>query len=659
MILDADGIVAYASPSYERVLGQKTEEITGTSSFLTVHPDDAERVKTYFAQVLEAPGVYPALQLRVRHADGSWRCMESVATNLLDDPNVQGVIVNTRDVTDRKQAEDELLNSEARNRVILDATPDLMFRLSHDGKYLDVRANDENRLVLPPEELLGKTVHDVMPTEVAEAVLRGIARTLESDEMQIVEFRLEVTEEPLDFEARFVVSGPEEVLCVARDITERRALETRLEFQAFYDALTGLPNRALFTDRLEHALVRSNRREGSVAVLFLDLDRFKVVNDSLGHEVGDQLLRAVGGRLQECLRSADTAARLGGDEFTILLEDVTSVSYAVGVANRIMSALNRPFHVAGYELVVTTSIGIALNHEGRDAPSELLWDADFAMYNAKDKGKARYQVFAPSMNAHAMKRLELENQLRRAIEGGQLRVYYQPKVEIGSGRVVGMEALVRWEHPERGLILPADFIPLPEETALILPLGRWVLEEACRQGREWQELCECPLTMSVDLTAKQFQQPNLVAENSDVLEATGLKPHHLVLEITESVLMERAQANISMLQGVKSLGVGLAIDDFATGYSSLDYLKRFPVDYLKIDRSFVNELVQSPVDTAIVQTVIDLAGALRLKPVAEDVETAEQASLLRDMGCLICQGYYFAKPLPSTDAAALLTPSHR
>lgn len=443
------------------------------------------------------------------------------------------------------------------------------------------------------------------------------------------------------------------------DITERKALEDQLAYQAFHDALTGLPNRALLTDRLEHALARAERSESSVAVLFLDLDRFKIVNDSLGHEVGDELLKAVGRRLQRCLRPEDTAARIGGNEFVVLLEDIASASYAVRVAERIIAALRTPFDVAGHEMVVTTSIGIALSSHGHGA-SDLLRDADVAMYRAKDKGKARYQVFDPSMNALAMRRLELENQLRRGIERGELRVYHQPKVEISDGRVVGMEALVRWEHPERGLIPPAEFVALAEETGLILPLGRWVLEEACRQAKEWQELySDCRPTMSVNLSARQLQQPNLLEEISEVLGATELEPCGLVLEITESVIMEDAEANIATLEGLKGLGVKLAIDDFGTGYSSLAYLKRFPVDVIKIDRSFVHGLGVSPKEAAIVQAVIDLAEALGLEPIAEGIESAEQARQLLEMGCYVGQGYHFTRPLPSTEATNLLLPSHR
>ncbi len=662
MIMRPDGTVSYLSPSVETVLGYKPENVVDTKSFTPVHPDDEARVQNIVADAMDDPDRALRAELRLRHADGSWRYVESYFTSLLHDPTVQGIVVNSRDITERKEAEKILRESEERYRAVVEQAGEGIFLFDPHSKHiLEVNPAFRKMLGYAPEDLVHKTLYDLIPQD-PEGVDRNVERTLEHGQLWVGE-RTYVRKD--GFEIDVEVSGSvisygdaKVVCCVVRDITERKALKDQLTYQAFHDTLTGLPNRALLIDRLEHALARTQRQESPAAVLFLDLDRFKIVNDSLGHEVGDGLLEAVGQRLLRCLRPEDTAARIGGDEFVVLLENIGSTSYAVRVAERILAALQAPFDIEGHEMVVTTSIGIALSSPGYGA-SELLRDADVAMYRAKDEGKARYQVFDPSMNAHAMKRLELENQLRRAIEGGQLRVYYQPKVEMGSGRVVGMEALVRWEHPERGLILPAEFVPLAEETALILPLGRWVLEEACRQGRAWQELCECPLTMSVNLSAKQFQQPNLVAEISDVLEATGLKPRHLVLEITESVLMERASANISMLQGLKSLGVGLAIDDFGTGYSSLDYLKRFPVDVLKIDRSFVNELGQSTVDTAIVQTVIDLAGALHLEPVAEGVETAAQASHLRDMGCRIYQGHYFAKPLPSADAAALLTPSHR
>ncbi len=452
------------------------------------------------------------------------------------------------------------------------------------------------------------------------------------------------------------VEGGERV-CVIRDITERKALEGQLKRQAFHDSLTGLPNRALFMNRLEHALTRTRRSDDYVAVLFLDLDNFKVVNDSLGHEVGDQLLIAVSSRLKESLRPGDTLARLGGDEFTVLLEDLTEVSDAVWVAERITSKLQTPFVVGAHELFATASIGIALDATSSYKPSDLVRQADLAMYKAKAGGRARYEVFDPSMNAYALRRLELQNHLHRAIERGELRTYYQPKIELASEKIMGMEALVRWEHPERGLILPDEFIPLAEETGQILWLGRWVLQEACRQAREWQEQYPThnSLTVSVNLSAKQLQQPQLIEEVTEVLQATRLDPSSLVLEITESALMEDMTSTTATLWGLKDLGVKLAIDDFGTGYSNLSFLKHFPADMLKLDKSFIDGLRQdTDEEVAIVSGAINLAHALRLQVVAEGIETTEQLNQLRVLGGDLGQGYYFAKTLPSDKAGDLL-----
>jgi diguanylate cyclase (GGDEF)-like protein/PAS domain S-box-containing protein len=454
------------------------------------------------------------------------------------------------------------------------------------------------------------------------------------------------------------IEGGERV-CVVRDTTERKALERQLKRQAFHDPLTSLANRALFMNRLEHAIDRCYRHGSSIAVLFLDLDNFKAVNDSLGHEVGDQLLIAVSSRLQESLRPGDTLARLGGDEFTVLLEDnVPDVSDAVRVAERITAALRDPFRVGGREVFITTSIGITLNLSGARKPSDLVREADIAMYKAKARGRARYEVFDPSMHAYTLRRLELQSHLHRAIERGELRVYYQPKVELASGTIVGMEALLRWKHPERSVVPPDEFITLAEETGLIVQIGRWVLEEACRQTKEWQERYRSgdPLTVSVNLCAKQLQQPHLIEEVARVLQATKLDPASLVLEITESVVMENTPSTTAALQGLKNLGVRLAIDDFGTGYSSLSVLKHFPVDILKIDKSFVEGMSQNNGDgTAIVAGVIDLAHALRLQVIAEGIETAEQLSELRALRCDLGQGHHFAKPLPSDEAGDVLS----
>ncbi|MGH2366569.1 MAG: putative bifunctional diguanylate cyclase/phosphodiesterase [Chloroflexota bacterium] len=538
-IVDAAGTLRYQSPAAERVWGYAPEQLTGTNTHDLVHPDDRAAAQALFAQVLAGSGTTLTAELRLRHANGTWRDCEVVVTNRLADPGVAGLVATYRDVTERKRYERELAQL------------------------------------------------------------------------------------------------------------------------AFHDPLSGLPNRALFLDRLERALARAERHHRPVAVLFLDVDNFKVVNDSLGHGVGDQLLVTVAERIQTCLRAEDTAARLGGDEFTVLLEDVTAGHEAEAVAERIAATLQVPIVLQGREVVVTASIGIAFSAPGRDRPDGLLRHADLAMYRAKTAGKARWAVFDQSMNDAAVERLELETDLRRALDREEFRVYYQPITHLGSRRITEVEALVRWEHPQRGLVSPAQFIPVAEETGLIVPLGQWVLEEACRQTRIWHRECpaqpgEAPLTVSVNLSARQFQHPELVEDIARVLDETGIDSRSLKLEITESVVMANADAAVLTLHRLKDLGVQLAIDDFGTGYSSLSYLKRFPVDTLKIDRSFVDRLGQNPQDTAIVQSVVALAKTLRLSLTAEGVETAEQLGHLQELGCDRGQGYYFARPLPAVQVVTLL-----
>ena len=426
--------------------------------------------------------------------------------------------------------------------------------------------------------------------------------------------------------------------------------------QAFEDPLTKLPNRAVFMDRLEQALASRAQSGGDMAVLFLDLDDFKVVNDSLGHKAGDQLLSVVGARLAGSVRPRDTVARLGGDEFTVLIEGIADPSEATRTAARIAEHLEEPIRVEGREVFVNPSIGIAVSGPQHAGPHDLLRDADLAMYEAKRRGKGRHVMFDPSMNTRAWERLELEAELRRAIEQGELVVHYQPVVHFQSERICEVEALVRWLHPERGLIPPGDFIPLAEETGLIVQLGRWVLEGACRQTRAWQLAypSQTPLVVSVNLSARQLQDPSLLADIWSILRRTDFDPRHLKLEITESVALDDFDATVMVLEQVAKMGIRLAIDDFGTGYSALGYLKRFPVDTLKIDRSFVSGLGRSLDDTAIVRAVVAFAKTLGLSVTAEGIETAAQLGQLRSLKCERGQGCYFSKPLPAADLDALI-----
>ncbi|MEV6931211.1 EAL domain-containing protein [Dactylosporangium sp. NPDC051485] len=434
-----------------------------------------------------------------------------------------------------------------------------------------------------------------------------------------------------------------------RDITTRKELEEELTRQAFADSLTGMPNRALFRDRLEHAIARNRRGGGRITLLLVDLDDFKLVNDSLGHTAGDQLIAATALRLHQQLRASDTLARLGGDEFAVLVEDITEIE-AMDLGDRLLAAIRRPLRLGNREVVCSASIGVATAKagDGDDGPDpgELLRNADLAMYAAKGAGRDRFALFDPAMYAGVLREAEERAEVERALARDEFLVHYQPIVDLPTSRLIGVEALVRWEHPVRGLLGPNAFIPLAESTGLIVPLGRWVLRQACEQLARWRD--EFPaaagIRVNVNLSARQFQHEGLVEEVAGILAETGVDPRQIVLEITESLLMQDTDSTIETLGRLKALGVRLAIDDFGTGYSSLSYLKRFPVDILKIDRSFVDGITTERGDATLAEAVVQLGRALQLQTVAEGIETAEQWSTLQSLGCEFGQGYLFARP---------------
>jgi diguanylate cyclase (GGDEF)-like protein/PAS domain S-box-containing protein len=525
-IVEADTTIRYTSPSARKVLGLHSKELVGTKLINHVHPDDRSVANRFFVALHESQNGEPGVQdWRLLRTDGSLVWTENTGTNLFREPTVDGFVVNTRDVS------------------------------------------------------------------------------------------------------------------------ERRTLQSQLAHQAFHDELTRLANRALFLNRVAHRRA-GPARQASPAVLFLDLDDFKKVNDSLGHAVGDELLVAAAARLTTCVRPGDTIARLGGDEFAVLLEDVDAMSDVVVVAERIASAVSAPFHLNGRDVFVGVSIGIASMEMG-DSPDNVLRNADLAMYFAKSRQKGHFAVYEPSMHDQMMEHLELEVDLRAAVERSEFEIEYQPIVNLVTGEVHGAEALLRWNHPTRGYVPPSRFVALAEETGLIIPLGRWVLREACERARDWRAHSHGrrPLQISVNLSARHFQDPSLMQDVQDALNDSGLEPWALTLEITESVLMHTSEATLDRLRALKGLGLNLAIDDFGTGYSSLGYLQQFPIDILKIDRSFVEAVGREHADPVLARAIIALGRTLRLETIAEGIERPEQREGLRTLGCTLGQGYHFARPM--------------
>ena len=556
----------------------------------------------------------------------------------------------------------ELAASEQRLRALVSSTFDVIAVLDQSSTVLYVSPTVEFLWGCSVQDVQGHSALERVHPDDLPRARSLLSDVLESPAMSVTtELRLRHGDGSWrDFElivnnqlAEPAVAG---LVATYHDVTERKAFESDMRYMALHDPLLDLPNRVLFMERLEQALADANRRGYSVGVLFLDLDNLKLINDSLGHKAGDQLLLAIAERLRGCLRDDDSTARLGGDEFTVLLNAIRGPQEATTVAQRILEQLQQPIDLGGHDVVPTVSIGVALSKPGSGQADDLLRNADVAMYRAKANGKARYELFDESMGTHAMERLELERDLRRALDRGEFRVYYQPLVALDDDEICGAEALVRWEHPTRGLVPPAHFIHLAEETGLIVPLGEWVLAEACRQTRAWQQLrrCRTRLSINVNLSGMQLQRRDLVESVARVLTLTDLDPRTLTLEVTESVAMEDAEWTATNLRRLRTLGVEVAMDDFGTGYSSLSYLKRFPVDAVKIDRSFVDGLGQDPDDTAIVRAVLALANALNLRVTAEGVETAEQLTQLRALGCDRAQGYYFAAPMPGDAFGALL-----
>ncbi len=656
-----------------------------------VHPEDWELLRHSY-ELAWSHALSFSLEIRVRRADGCelfWQHRGKILgaqTPENADARTQGAPIKLLgmclDITARKVAERARRRTETRLTRIAETAADAIMLYDAGGNVIFANAAAARVFGRPIEELWslsyddpqwGDSTIDSEPMALSETVFRRVERErqpvydvqylVKRPNGEVVAVSVNATPLPED---RGNFGG---VVASFSDITQRRAMEERLNHQAFHDPLTGLANRTLINSRLKAALQQQIEGE-QVAILFIDLDNFKWVNDSLGHDKGDVLLCEVAARLQKTLRADDMPARFGGDEFVVLLEKIHDPNYAFAIAERIVFLLSEAFMLEGREVYTSPSIGLAFSQPGTDADT-LLRDADAAMYEAKRRGKGRYEVFRDNLSAAALARLEIEGELRRALSAGEMSVSYQPKVDLRSGAICGVEALVRWDHPQRGAVSPTEFIPIAEATGLVVPLGRWVLREACRQTQQWNSKRATPLSVAVNVSPRQFHSGvaagtpgapgeapgfhlELVRDVAAALQETGLPPHLLTLEITETVLMERTSESLEVLNALSQLGVQLAIDDFGTGYSSLAYLRTFPFDFLKIDREFVAKLDQTEGHSVIVRAIIQLAHTLGLKVIAEGTESLGEIECLQSFGCDQAQGYFYARPLPGDELEKLL-----
>lgn len=665
-IFTADGTLRYTSPTFERVLGYRPAAILGRDPKTMVHPDDVGGVREAFIRALQNPGVGHATEFRAKHRNGAWRHLDVIMVNLLAEPDVDGIVANARDVTERKQTEQALREAETRYRALVEQVPAVTYMKElNAGRFRFVYVSPQVAAILgwPQADWLNDPEHRITIThpDDRERVLAQDARAEATGEP----FRLEYRQRTRD--GRYVWVHDEAVPIldergvphrwqgVLFDITERREREARLTHRAFHDPLTGLPNRALFMDRLSQALAAAPESQQAVAVLFLDLDRFKEINDGFGHETGDRLLSAVGQRLQAVLRPQDMLARLGGDEFTILLDDVSDSKVATDMAERILEQLRPPFMVNDQRVTTATSIGIAIS-DGHDSPDDTVCYADLALYAAKRKGSGHVAVFDPAMTVDAESDQRLEVDLRGALHRGEVQLYYQPVVDLATGRLLEVEALVRWAHPDRGLLPPTDFLEAAERVGLAVPLGQWVLGAACLQAQRWRgDVSDgSPLPVSVNVSPHHLREPTFATDVARALHDAGLAPDLLKLEIGETDLLEYADEHTDGLQALKDLGVGLVVDNFGTDHAGLRVLTRMPIDTVKIDHEFVGGLGRDRDDAALVRAVVGFARSLGLTVAAEGVETADQVRELRALGCDRGQGFYFARPRPGDEIGSLL-----
>jgi diguanylate cyclase (GGDEF)-like protein/PAS domain S-box-containing protein len=660
-VVGANATVTYASPSCREILGHDPGALLGNESARLVHEDDVAALRAAVGQAAEADGTSPEFWMRVRGDDGAWRWLEGIARNLFDDPAVAGMVINARDVTERRTRMEQHTALAALDRYALqaasvealsDTAAEAITRLTsaHSCRIIGYTSNGIDGEPTSDQSPLGPTE----PTSIERTTTRRVA--IGDPAQPLGQIEVDTIQPATHDEERFV----DAIASILLSAILRRRAEDAMRHQAMHDPLTGLPNRTLFNDRLEQALHRRARVGGYVAVLIVDLDGFKNVNDSLGHQTGDRLLNAVADRFHTALREVDTIARLGGDEFAILVDDLDTPDQARQVAQRVLDSLVVPIDLTDRNVAIGASVGIAVADRPDADANGLLGDADAAMYRAKRAGKGCFREFEASMHAAAVERMDLEQALRSAIADRTLSVHYQPVVDTPSNTVVSFEALARWEHPTRGPVKPDTFIPLAEELGLIVEIGRLVLFEACRQARTWHRAFpDLKPSIAVNVSVRQLVDPSFVTDVANAVAEAGIDATALTLEITESVLANDSGRVIGVLNDLRATGVRIAIDDFGTGYSSFAALAELPIDILKIDKRFIDNLLRDYEGRGIVSAIMQLSQTLQLETIAEGVEQADQRDGLEELGCTRIQGYLYAQPMTGSETHGYIENQHQ
>jgi diguanylate cyclase (GGDEF)-like protein/PAS domain S-box-containing protein len=646
---DEERRVIYWNEGSELLYGYSKEEATGQKlEDLIIPKPIRELVINAHSDWIQQGIEIPASEITLCDKNGNEVSVFSSHVMFTNQFNTKQMYCIDVDLTDVRQAQAQAIFKEHMLETIFKAIPDLFFLMKVDGTIIDYHAGNENSLYVSPEQFIGKNVADILPEELVSQFKVMLAKVIQQTGMLSFEYHLNMPQGLAYFEARVsYLSKYNQVVTIIRDITEQHKSAELIRHQAYFDSLTALPNRFLALDRLSQMLIEANRNNEKSAVFFLDIDDFKKVNDSLGHEIGDSLLIEAANRLQQVLRKEDTVGRLGGDEFIVLLSGLSAHHNALTVAENLLKTFREPFKIDNRELILTMSIGVAIYPEDGNCASDLLRNADTAMYQAKALGRNTYSFFTREMNIIMQRRLKIEEQMHGALARNEFEIYYQPMLDVKNQRVIGAEALLRWHNLTLGNVTPDEFIPIAEHTGLIVPIGKYVIKRALAFLNEWQDIQQQQFTISVNLSPRQFRDTELLSFIKNTLVDANVSPESLHLEITEGVLMSGQTYIHEVLNEINELGIKLAMDDFGTGYSSLSYLRQYPFDILKIDRSFIQGIALNKADCNLVKATIAMSHSLGLTVVAEGVETSEQLTLLAELDCDFVQGYYLSKPLPA------------